>query len=450
MQSFRLSTNLKYGLVLFAVLIAVASLTYTSRLVTQLRAREHKVIQLWAAALQEITQTQNQSINPYQPELQELMAYFSDLESGTATLDVARIDRFQQAILWAQSMPPAGEASFISNAFLLSDDIPIPAILSDASGPITWRHLPIASEWPTAADSAEARRRLIAFQGEMDAINAPIPIEIDSEEYGQLRQMVHYGESTLIRELRIFPYAQLLFVGLFIAVGYFGFSYIRRNEQSNLWVGMAKEAAHQLGTPISSLMGWTELLKDEAVDPDRQAMAVGEIENDVNRLKRVANRFSNIGSRPQLDEMALEPVVTGMVDYIRRRLPSVGKQVTLEARVEAGLTVPLNTELFEWVIENLFKNALDAIETERGAITLDARRDGQMVYIDIQDTGKGIDRRQWKNIFRPGYSTKKRGWGLGLSLAKRIVEEYHGGSLDVVQSRIGEGTTFRIALPAGP
>jgi two-component system, NtrC family, sensor histidine kinase KinB len=445
MQSYRLSTNLKYGLVLFAVLIAVASLTYTSRLVTQLRAREQKVIQLWASALQEITQTQIASINPFQPELAELAAMLTRGETG---LPPERAEALLEAVRWAQSMPPAGEASFIANAFLLSDDIPIPSILADSSGPISWRNLPGQIDSMMVKDRARALERLSAFQAEMDAVNPPILIEIDDEDFGSFRQHVHYGESSLIRELRVFPYAQLLFVGLFIAVGYFGFSYIRRNEQSNLWVGMAKEAAHQLGTPISSLMGWTELLRMPDLEASQREAAVDEIENDISRLKRVANRFSNIGSRPQLTPTALEPVVTGMLDYIGRRTPSVGRQVRLEANVAPDLVVPINVELFEWVIENLLKNALDAIEAEQGAITIDASRDGRWVYIDVRDTGKGIDRRQWKNVFRPGYSTKKRGWGLGLSLAKRIVEEYHGGSLEVAQSRIGEGTTFRIALPA--
>lgn len=446
MQSYRLSTNLKYGLVLFAVLIAVASLTYTSRLVSQLRDREQKVIQLWASALQEITQTQIASINPFQPELAELAAMLTRGETG---LPPERAEALLEAVRWAQSMPPAGEASFIANAFLLSDDIPIPSILADSSGPISWRNLPGQIDSMMVSDRAGAMERLAAFQAEMDAVNPPILIEIDDEDFGSFRQHVHYGESSLIRELRIFPYAQLLFVGLFIAAGYFGFSYIRRNEQSNLWVGMAKEAAHQLGTPISSLMGWTELLRMPELEATQREAAVDEIENDIGRLKRVANRFSNIGSRPQLTPTTLEPVVTGMVEYIRRRTPSVGKQVRLEASVAPDLVVPMNVELFEWVIENLLKNALDAIEGADGTIFVEASHDARHVFIDVRDTGKGIDRRQWKNVFRPGYSTKKRGWGLGLSLAKRIVEEYHGGSLEVTQSRIGEGTTFRIALPAG-
>jgi signal transduction histidine kinase len=263
-----------------------------------------------------------------------------------------------------------------------------------------------------------------------------------------LKQQVHYGESQMVRELRWYPYIQFLFVGLFILVGYLGFSYVRRSEQSSLWVGMAKEAAHQLGTPISSLMGWTEILRSDAIGVDQRRDAVDEVEKDVERLKRVASRFSDIGSMPRLSVESLESVVGSTVDYMQRRLPRKGKDVQLVVDMEPGLKVPLNPELFEWVVENLLKNALDALEGGEGRIEVRARREGEQVHVDVEDTGKGIDRREWKFIFRPGFSTKTRGWGLGLSLAKRIVEDYHGGELILLQSRPGHGSTFRISIPS--
>ena len=451
MQSYRLSTNLKLGLVIFAVLIAVASLAYTSRIVDRLRVRESTFVQLWAEALEEITRSQNESINPYQPDFLQLSAYLDALESGRPTerLTPAQIARFKEAILWAQSMPPAGETSFIADFLLLREDstFTIPSILTDSTGPLSWKHLPVKSELQTQEDSMEALPALAAYQAEMDEINEPILIEVKSAPFGSLRNQIHYGESQLIRELRVFPYVQLLFVGLFILVGYLGFSYVRRNEQSSLWVGMAKEAAHQLGTPISSLMGWVQLLRMDDLPRDQEMQAVDEVDKDIARLQRVANRFSNIGSRPQLVETALEPVIMSMVEYMDRRIPRGKKTVELNAEVEPELHAPLNTELFEWVIENLLKNALDAIEVDEGLISMEVYRQGGRINIDIQDNGKGIDRRQWRNIFRPGYSTKKRGWGLGLSLAKRIVEDYHGGTLQLVQSKINEGSLFRISLP---
>jgi len=291
----------------------------------------------------------------------------------------------------------------------------------------------------TAADSSRA----IGMIPKMDQTYDPIIIDIDYGDLGSIAMVAHYGESQLVRWLRYFPYIQLLFVSLFILVGYLGFSYVRRNEQSNLWVGMAKEAAHQLGTPISSLMGWSEILRMED-EPSVHRIA-GELDKDVNRLQRVANRFSKIGSEPVLSTLALSPAIGHVVDYIQRRLPQMSKQVTLSSEVPDDIYASLNAELFEWVIENLVKNAIDATEGVEGEIFVNTQKIGDNIVIDVSDNGKGISKRDAKNIFRPGFSTKKRGWGLGLSLAKRIVEDYHGGELSVLESRPGK-TVFRIVL----
>jgi len=259
---------------------------------------------------------------------------------------------------------------------------------------------------------------------------------------------MHYGESSLVTAVRWFPYVQLGFVSLFVLVGYFGFSYVRSSEQKSLWVGMAKEAAHQLGTPISSLMGWLEVLRAKESVDESERLTFDEIEKDIQRLTRVSSRFSGIGSLPKLDEQSLKPVIENISEYMRRRLPQGGKTVELSIDIPEELKAPLNAELFEWVIENLLKNAIDATLFEQGKIDISAKKMDGNVLIDVSDSGKGIDRRQWKNVFRPGYSTKKRGWGLGLSLARRIVEDYHGGSLVLLHSRPDEGTTFRITLPS--
>lgn len=451
MKAYRLSVNLKLGLIVFAVSIAIASLAYTNRFVDRLREREQSVIQLWAEALAQLGAAQQLSVNPYQEAFIEIDSFLTASESAAGTGPAPRrLAAWRQAIDWAQSMPPASELNFITNAIVVPNAFDIPAVITDSAHgrPVSWRNLPLPAPDSvlrlTPRAQAGVHRRLDRLLEDMDASYAPIPIEAAD---GQLRQFVHYGESGLIREIRLFPYIQLGFVALFILVGYFGFSYVRRSEQSSLWVGMAKEAAHQLGTPISSLMGWTELLKMGDLPPDQAQGALEEIDKDILRLKRVTSRFSDIGSLPKLEVMALAPVVDATADYIRRRIPR-SKHVALDVNVPADLSSPLNAELFEWVIENLLKNALDAIETREGRIEIHAfGRDGR-VFIDVRDTGKGIDRRQWKNVFRPGYSTKKRGWGLGLSLAKRIVEDYHGGTLLLEQSRPGQGTTFRIMLPA--
>ncbi|GIV58422.1 MAG: two-component sensor histidine kinase [Rhodothermaceae bacterium] len=456
MRAYRLSVNLKLGLIAFAMLIAVASLAYTNHLVRKLSEREQSIMQLWGKAYEQLSKAaQPRSVNPYLPELRALEALLRRWEEdGARPVDVSPddLERFHRAVLWAQGMPETSELSFITDAILVPNTFDIPAIVVDAQTgrPVNWRNLPDVPDTltvRTAEDSLRLEARLQDHLRRMAEAFDPIPIQIDYGEQ-RLEQLLYFDESNLIKQLRIFPYIQLLFVGLFILVGYLGFSYVRRSEQSSLWVGMAKEAAHQLGTPISSLMGWVEVLRLPDLPPEQARAAVDEIERDVERLRRVTSRFSDIGSLPKLEPMGVAPIVRRTADYIRRRIPQRGKHVELTVEMPDDLTAPLNPELFEWVVENLLKNALDAIETDTGRIEVVGWRENGRVLIEVRDTGKGIDRRQWKNVFRPGYSTKKRGWGLGLSLAKRIVEDYHGGTLTLVQSRPGQGTTFRIDLPA--
>ena len=450
MKAYRLSINLKLGLVLFAVVIAVASLLYTNRLVSRLREREQFVIQLWAIAREQLAQS-TQSGNPYVAELRAMDRLLQELPAGTgaAALTPERLQAFRRALGWAQTMPTSADVT-LAGEILRMGNFGIPAIIVDSTlgQPVAWQNVavPDSLQGRPATDLAAAEQRLLQRAAAMADVYPPIPIEMDFGDQ-KLEQYIFYDESRLVKELRLFPYVQLLCVGLFILAGYLGFSYVRRSEQRSLWVGMAKEAAHQLGTPISSLMGWHELLRLPELAPDQQQAALDEVENDIQRLQRVANRFSDIGSLPKLQPTSLAPVIGATADYMRRRIPQQGKRVTLEVSVPPDLQVPLNAELFEWVVENLLKNALDALEANEGRIEITARWHEGQALIDVHDTGKGIDRRQWKNIFRPGYSTKKRGWGLGLSLAKRIVEDYHGGQLTLAQSRPGHGTTFRIELP---
>lgn len=459
MKAYRLSVKLKLGMIVFAGLIAIASLAYTQRLVERLREREQSVIQLWADAQAQVAQAQQRSVNPYRAELEGLQAFLDRIERGRvdANLAPSELERYRQALAWAESMPPTGQLNFILDEILEPNPFGVPAIITDSTfqEPIIWRNVDVPE--PLSAlppeDSAEALQQLRRLRTEMAATYEPIPIEItfpdaDGTSDATLRQYVHYGESSLIKELRIFPYVQLLFVGLFILVGYMGFSYVRRSEQSNLWVGMAREAAHQLGTPISSLMGWIEILRLPELSQDRRTEAVDEIEKDAHRLRRVANRFSDIGSMPKMKPMDLAPVVRSTVDYIRRRIPQQGGRVQLHVDVPDGLRAPINEELFAWVVENLLKNALDALDEEGGTIDVRGEQRNEQVRIEVEDTGCGIERREWNNIFKPGFSTKQRGWGLGLSLARRIAEDYHGGSLTLVESHIGQGSTFRIELPA--
>jgi hypothetical protein len=246
-----------------------------------------------------------------------------------------------------------------------------------------------------------------------------------------------------------------------VAIGYLTFSYLKRSEQSNIWVGMAKETAHQLGTPLSSLLGWAEMLRLSASEPDEVKKIAEEIDRDIERLNRITVRFSKIGSVPDLKPQNIVQVVAEVMSYFEGRnmvahaagmiakAPPLRKNIKLELVTdEDEILIKINRELFEWVIENLIKNAYEAIEGAEGAIQVNInhapRREA--VFIDVADTGKGITLRKKNDVFRPGYSTKKRGWGLGLSLARRIIQEYHHGKLFVKESQPGKGTTFRIRL----
>jgi signal transduction histidine kinase len=251
---------------------------------------------------------------------------------------------------------------------------------------------------------------------DLDSENPPVSISYQ----GYVLGYYHYGVSSIIKQLRWLPYIEIAVAILFILIGYIGFSQIKKSEQRYIWVGMAKETAHQLGTPLDI---------------------------DANRLSKIALRFSQIGSFPALQKLDVVEILQNAVVYIRKRLPRIYKKISIKENYEFDPLIELNGELFEWVIENLVKNAVDAIESRSGTIELKLKAENdQFISIDVSDTGKGISARDKNHIFKPGYSTKKRGWGLGLSLAKRIIEEYHGGKLFLKETRTGMGSTFRILL----
>jgi signal transduction histidine kinase len=266
------------------------------------------------------------------------------------------------------------------------------------------------------------------------------PIEADLGE--GVKRFIYYDDSTTLKQLRIFPYVQLAIFAAFLLIAYFAFSNARRAEQNLVWVGMAKETAHQLGTPISSLSGWVEVLRElEGMEGNQKIL--DEFDSDIQRLTLVADRFSKIGSVPQLQKESALTTVERNVDYMRKR---ASRKVVMTVNGNKDEFISINNQLFDWVLENLLKNALDAMDGE-GAIDATLSSDNHHVFIDVTDTGKGIPKNKFETIFEPGYSTKRRGWGLGLSLTKRIVEEYHKGKIFVKHSEIGKGTTFRISLP---
>ncbi len=436
MKAYRTSAKIKIGLIVAAVLIAVSSLVYTNRLAERVTQQEQEAVRLWARAIE--FQAQTNVTNPY-------LATFGSIEE---LLESSRIRsvlsdsltaEYAVALGWARIMPPTDGLDFVFNEIIEPAEFSVPAVISDSltGDVLIWQNVDVDS----LASYEQQQKELQALVARFDEMNEPIRFEFHSGEI----QYVHYGESELASLIRWFPPIQMGFVALFILVGYLGFSYVRRSEQSNLWVGMAKEAAHQLGTPLSSMMGWLEMLRMRSGGDADTMATVDELDQDVERLRRVADRFEKIGSRPELTNTNLAPVLGNVADYVRRRIPQLGSEVKLDLLVEEGLAAQLNPDLFEWVIENLSKNALDAIEGD-GQITIEAKRREDDVWIEVRDSGKGIERGAQRHIFRPGFSTKRRGWGLGLSLAKRIVDEYHGGSLTLVSSAPGKGTTFGISL----
>ena len=256
---------------------------------------------------------------------------------------------------------------------------------------------------------------------------------------------IYFKESTLLRQLRYFPFVQFILIAAFVAFGYMGFSSARRAEQNRVWVGMAKETAHQLGTPISAIVAWIEHLKLIRDSDEEVLEVVGELRNDVSRLELIADRFSKIGSAPKLEPINIYEELEQCRAYMQRRA-SRKVDFHFPDPESQGRTVHINPHLFDWVVENLLRNALDAMDG-KGTIEAEIYDDPDFVYLDISDTGKGIPDGKFKTVFRPGYTTKKRGWGLGLSLAKRIIEEYHNGKIFVKRSEEGKGTTFTIQLP---
>lgn len=272
---------------------------------------------------------------------------------------------------------------------------------------------------------------------EFKSAHPPIILELSKNPY--VADKYYYGDSKLLKQIRYFPIIQLLIISLFIFITIYSISVRNKSTQNQVWAGMAKETAHQLGTPISSLQGWIEMLKETS---GNNAIS-NEMEKDVNRLKLISDRFGKIGSIPKLEEQDINDQIEKMVAYIKRR--STEKANFILERPEGEVTAKISGSLFDWVIENLLKNALDAING-KGTIAIKIKKFPDRVVVDVSDTGKGISKENIRKVFKPGFTTKKRGWGLGLSLAKRIIEQYHGGQLYVKSSEMGKGTTFRIVL----
>lgn len=343
------------------------------------------------------------------------------------------------AEVYTDAMSYSGnDLSFVFEKII--QNISIPMILSEKKDTLvqTWKNIDIDADEPSQADTL----KILEKMREMDKANEPIRLTYEDITLGY----IHYGDTELISKLRMLPFIEIGLVSLFILLGYIGFQQIRSSERSSIWAGMAKETAHQLGTPLSSLMGWLAVMESE--EPDNEI--VKEMNQDINRLNKVTNRFSKIGSKPVIENVTLNPVILEAVKYYQRRLPQLGRKVRIVFDEENKFYGNINADIFSWAVENLIKNSIDAIGDRDGEIVIELleNKEKEVLYIDVTDNGKGIEKKNWNNIFRPGYSTKRRGWGLGLSLTKRIVEQYHKGKIFVKTSRIGKGTTIRIAIPS--
>ena len=323
--------------------------------------------------------------------------------------------------------------------------ITFPVVITDIRGePMVWRGVGISRD-DTSEAALEKLRQLVR---RMDRRNPPVPFSISPG--GGVFGYVHYGDSSLYQHLSWMPFVEIGAILLLMLIGLWGLRTIKEGEQRYIWVGMAKETAHQLGTPLSSLMGWRELLEAEVREgePDRERLLqiLEEMERDIGRMRRVVSRFGLIGSRPGLRPQPLVPIVRETAAYFKRRLPQLGKSVRILEDYDGSPEVLANRELLGWALENLVKNALEAIG-DSGNVYLRVRTGNGVVKVLVEDTGRGIPQRDWRKVFLPGYTTKTKGWGLGLTFVKRIVEEYHRGKVFIRESSPGMGTTVEVDLP---
>ena len=446
MKLFDRTGPIKWILVLLLVFLGVGSVVYNQYLINRILEQEKASVQLWAKALE------FNALPIHQESSRLLLSVIGELESRG---DIP--DSLIQKLVEVEAM--RSMQNFVTDELILDNrgNFKLPAVLVDDNDrPLEYvliddQGKPIVeySFRNVRNSQIETEEKRLAYVKKLKNMNPPIPIIVGEGE-GALRQFVYYGESTVVQILRYVPAIQIVVILLLFFIGYTSLVSITRMEQSNLWVGMAKEAAHQLGTPISSLLGWIHLFRDDLSDLPEQHTLLNEIEKDVYRLKGVAERFGKIGSKPELQALEIAPILDEAIKYMERRLPKFSGEVHIETELKATGLVKLNPELLQWAVENLMKNAMDALQmaqqTDSLTITVRSYVSDSGLFIEIEDTGIGMDAATKKNIFRPGYSTKKRGWGLGLNLAKRIIDEYHSGELTIVSSEVGVGTTMQIRL----
>ena len=387
-SSYRHIGNIKGGIFLIGVALVVGMFSYTRYLSAELREDNRDVVKLYA----------------------EIIAATVQDESNT------NIDFIFENII---------------------KKVKFPIIQSDQNkNPQLWTNLP-------GNINSESDR--IKFLSSMDKINMPIPLVFNDKINGPITfGYLHYGDSILIQKIQIWTYIELLSIGMFVLFGFMGFSFIRNSEKQHIWVGLSRETAHQLGTPVSALLGWLDHLKNDSSSVKK---IIPELESDIERLEQVSRRFSKMGSKPEMEYFDLSNKVENVLTYLKRRIPTLGKKVEMVNNIEPNIEIKANGTLLSWAIENLIKNSIDSISGDLGSIHVSMSKNKSNVKIRISDNGCGIPKKDWKNIFRPGFSTKQSGWGLGLSLCQRIINEVHKGEIYIIESSEEAGTIFEINIP---
>ena len=386
MNNYRANANIKLGLFIFGLLLILGLIVYSNFLVNQLRSDNREIVKMYS----------------------EIIAKTVNEDSDT-------------------------NLNFVFDEIIKKIQFPI--IYSDIeNNPIYYKNIDV-----------ESLDELTKPIESMDLQNKPIPISFSDAalEEDILLGYLHYGDSNLIQRIRWLPFIQISVVGLFIFVGFIGFNSIKNNEKRNIWVGMARETAHQLGTPVSALMGWLDRIKNH---PNETDAVLDEMQSDLNRLEQISDRFSKMSSDSDLEKISLKTLIEEQTIYLKKRLPSLGKDIELLVSTSDNINILGNRTLLGWAIENVIRNGIDSIKRENGKVELSLIDAEKFALIHIKDNGVGILKKDWKNIFRPGFSTKKIGWGLGLSLVKRIIHDIHAGQIKILSSNPSEGTVFEIRL----
>jgi len=386
MNNYRANANIKLGLFIFGLLLILGLIVYSNFLVNQLRSDNREIVKMYS----------------------EIIAKTVNEDSDT-------------------------NLNFVFDEIIKKIQFPI--IYSDIeNNPIYYKNIDV-----------ESLDELTKPIESMDLQNKPIPISFSDAalEEDILLGYLHYGDSNLIQRIRWLPFIQISVVGLFIFVGFIGFNSIKNNEKRNIWVGMARETAHQLGTPVSALMGWLDRIKNH---PNETDAVLDEMQSDLNRLEQISDRFSKMSSNSDLEKISLKTLIEQQTVYLQKRLPSLGKDIELLVSTSDNINILGNRTLLGWAIENVIRNGIDSIKRENGKVELSLIDAEKFALIHIKDNGVGILKKDWKNIFRPGFSTKKIGWGLGLSLVKRIIHDIHAGQIKILSSNPNEGTVFEIRL----